>query len=104
MAQAERMRALAAQERFEREHFGLSAADRHAAHALSHDTVALMSTIAQSDGIEIGSPGHEIARLAGLGFIEITRANGHGSTARLSGAGWRALWLRLVKRLPGQPA
>jgi hypothetical protein len=85
-------------ERLAREHYGLGREQREAADALTADTVTLLTDMAMLDGMCIGRPGREIAKLANIGFIEIRRANGHASIAKLTPDGLKALISRLVKR------
>jgi hypothetical protein len=85
-------------ERLERSHYGLDRETLLAAHALPGETLDLMRTIAERDGIRIGEPGGEIAKLVSYGFIEISAANGHDSIAKVTPAGLKALVLRLTKR------
>jgi hypothetical protein len=92
------------QRRIEASRFGLDLHSLHAAHAMSNDAADLLLTVAREDGIGVRQPGGEIAKLIAHGFIEIEieieHANGHASRAVLSRNGWRALCLRLAKRLP----
>jgi hypothetical protein len=85
-------------ERLERSHYGLDRETLLAAHALPGDTLDLMHTIAERDGIRIGEPGGEIAKLVGYGFVEISAANGHDSIAKVTPAGLKVLLVRLAKR------
>ena len=61
----------------EKEHYGLPLDQLHAAHALTGDTLDFMHIAAERDDIGVGAPGGEIAKLVGLGFVEISAANGH---------------------------
>ncbi len=46
-----------------------------------------MHTAAECDGIRIGTPGGEIAKLVGHGFVEISTANGQDAIAKVTWAG-----------------
>ena len=61
-------------------------------------TTAWTYTVAEQDGMHIGHPGNEVAKLIAHGFIEVSRANGHAALATLTAAGFKAsarpkLWL-----------
>jgi hypothetical protein len=44
------------------------------------------SWLLEDDGIRVREPGQEIAKPAGMGFIEIAAANGHAAIARCTPA------------------
>jgi hypothetical protein len=44
------------------------------------------TTAAKCDGIRIGTPGGEIAKLVGHGFVEISTANGQDAIAKVTWA------------------
>ena len=69
---------------------------------LPNDSVDLMHTVAERDGLCIGQPGREVAKLIASGFIEVSRANGHAAHATLSAEGFKALVLRLKASHPGR--
>ena len=77
------------------QHYGLPLEQLHWALCLPNDSVDLMHTVAEHDGMHIGHPGSEVAKLIAHGFIEVSRANGHAALAKLTAAGFKALVLRL---------
>jgi hypothetical protein len=88
-----------AQQRAKRATYGLPDAQLHAAHTMPRETIEFIHDIAERGSIGVGTPGQEIAKLIGYGFLEITAANGRDAVAHVTRAGLAVLVLRLAKRL-----
>ena len=88
-----------------REHatFGLHQQAWHDASVLDGDALSLLLTVAEVGSIRVGAMGNGLARLVGQGFLEVEHANGQ-SRAVLTLDGYRALLLRVARRLRGLDA
>lgn len=99
-----------------REHatFGLHQQAWHDASVLDGDAIGLLLTIAEVGHLRVGAMGNGLAHLVGQGFIEIKNGGAcefgadmrgagrhNGATAKLTMDGYRALLLRVARRMRG---